>query len=205
MKTTIAITAVLAAALAACADKPPPREPSTANTTTTTSTQYPTYQQSYPRESASSAYGQETPGATATMGSATAAESTPVTGSGTVKSSTLTPPAEPALNEPEANARPAQPAPVTANAPDGKSPNAAAAADQGNSKSEVQSAASIRKRMIASKTLSLGAKNVKVITQGTKCTLRGNVKSDAERSEIEGIARNTDGITEVDNQLVVKP
>lgn len=186
MKTTIAISAVLVAALAACADKPPPREPTTSNNTTTTSTTYPTYQPQASAQEPVSSYGPETPTSTTSVGPF----AEPNAGSGTVKQTPLAPPAEPA--------------PVTAKSPDGKSPTAAAATDQGNSKSEVQTVAAIRKRMVASKTLSFGAKNATVITQGAKCTLRGTVKSDAERSEIEGIARNTDGITEVDNQLVVK-
>lgn len=79
------------------------------------------------------------------------------------------------------------------------------ATDQGNRKAEVQITARIRKEMMASKTLSFGAKNAKVITQGSKVTLRGTVKSEAERNEINGIARNTAGVADVDDKLVVKP
>ena len=71
MKTTIAISAVLLAALSACAEQPPPREPTTATTYTTANTTYPAANQQHRNtESASSAYGQESPGATYAMGSA---------------------------------------------------------------------------------------------------------------------------------------
>lgn len=77
--------------------------------------------------------------------------------------------------------------------------------NQGNSKSETQITADIRKTVMADKSLSFTAKNVKIITQGTKVTLRGAVKSDAEKSSIENEARNTAGVTDVDDQIIVKP
>jgi osmotically-inducible protein OsmY len=77
--------------------------------------------------------------------------------------------------------------------------------NQGNSKSETQITADIRKTVMADKSLSFTAKNVKIITQGTKVTLRGAVKSDAEKSSIETEARHTAGVTDVDNQIVIKP
>jgi osmotically-inducible protein OsmY len=52
--------------------------------------------------------------------------------------------------------------------------------------------------------LSFTAKNVKVITVGTKVTLRGPVKSDQERAAIETLAKQTTGVSKVDNQLEVK-
>src|SRR6185437_11697650 len=47
--------------------------------------------------------------------------------------------------------------------------------DQGNSGAETKITATIRKSMMSDKTLSFGAKNVKVITVGSKVTLRGPV------------------------------
>lgn len=75
--------------------------------------------------------------------------------------------------------------------------------DQGNSSSETKITADIRKQIVVSSTLSFSGKNVKVITTGSKVTLRGKVKSDREKAEIEGIAKATNGVTEVDNQLDV--
>jgi osmotically-inducible protein OsmY len=76
--------------------------------------------------------------------------------------------------------------------------------DQGNSKAEIGITASIRKGVMGNHALSFMAKNVKIITVGTRVTLRGPVKSDAERTEIENLARQTVGVTDVDNQLEVK-
>jgi len=76
--------------------------------------------------------------------------------------------------------------------------------DQGNSGSEVDITAAIRKAMMGDKTLSFTAKNVKVITIGNRVTLRGPVKSDQEKASVEALARQTPGVGEVDNQLEVK-
>ena len=76
--------------------------------------------------------------------------------------------------------------------------------DQGNSKSETDITAAVRKAIVADGDLSFDAKNAKVVTTGTKVTLRGPVKSAEERAAIEQLARKTAGVTEVDNQLEVK-
>jgi hyperosmotically inducible protein len=76
--------------------------------------------------------------------------------------------------------------------------------DQGNSKAEIAITASIRRNVMGDHALSFTAKNVKIITVGPRVTLRGPVKSDAERSEIENLARQTAGVTDVDDQLEVK-
>jgi osmotically-inducible protein OsmY len=52
--------------------------------------------------------------------------------------------------------------------------------------------------------LAANAKNVKVTTAGTKVTLKGTVKSEQDKSLIESAARQTAGVTNVDNQLKVK-
>lgn len=76
--------------------------------------------------------------------------------------------------------------------------------DQGNSSSELQITATIRKGLMGDKSLSFTAKNVKIITVGTKVTLRGPVKSEQEKASIEALAKQTSGVTEVDDQLEVK-
>lgn len=76
--------------------------------------------------------------------------------------------------------------------------------DQGNSTSETKITAAIRKGIMGDKNLSFAAKNVKVITTGSRVTLRGPVKSSEERATIEALARQTAGVTDVDNQLEVK-
>lgn len=76
--------------------------------------------------------------------------------------------------------------------------------DQGGSEAERNITASIRKGVVGDKSLSFTAKNVKIITNGTKVTLRGAVKTDQERSAIELRAKQTAGVTDVDNQIEVK-
>lgn len=75
--------------------------------------------------------------------------------------------------------------------------------DQGNSAAETKITASIRKGIMGDKGVSFSGKNVKIVTIGTKVTLRGPVKSELERSTIEGIATRTAGVSLVDNQLEV--
>ena len=76
--------------------------------------------------------------------------------------------------------------------------------DQGGSATERNITASIRRGVVGDKSLSFTAKNVKIITTGGKVTLRGPVNSEQERSAIEARAKQTAGVTEVDNQLEVK-
>ena len=64
--------------------------------------------------------------------------------------------------------------------------------------------AAIRRSVVADKALSFSAKNVKIITEGGKVTLRGPVKSDEEKTAIEAKAKSTAGVSAVDNQLEVK-
>lgn len=64
--------------------------------------------------------------------------------------------------------------------------------------------AAIRRSVVGDGALSFTAKNVKIIVNGGKVTLRGPVKTDAERSSIEAKAKSTSGVSEVDNQLEVK-
>lgn len=200
MKTIIGsiASAACVAALVACShDETPARTP-VQETTTTTSSYQPQPQSTYmpppPQESASSTYQAEP------------AQSQAQTDNDQIHPAAATPtPIDPSLdNKNQTQSPKTEPGPANAKQ-DKKSPNASAVTDQGNSKDEVKTSANIRKRMMASKTLSFGAKNVKVITSGTKVTLRGTVKNEAEHNEIVGIARNTDGVSEVDDQLQVKP
>jgi len=75
--------------------------------------------------------------------------------------------------------------------------------DQGGGKDRDITAA-IRRAVVGDGALSFTAKNVKIITVGGKVTLRGPVKSDAEKTAIEAKAKATAGVAEVDNQLEVK-
>ena len=77
--------------------------------------------------------------------------------------------------------------------------------DQGNSQSDTKITQLVRQAVMADKSLSFTAKNVKIITVAGKVTLRGPVNSAAERTSIEQAAKNVAGVTNVDNQLEIKP
>jgi len=75
--------------------------------------------------------------------------------------------------------------------------------DQGNSAAETKITADIRKGIMGEKNVSFNGKNVKIVAIGTRVTLRGPVKDDRERTVIEGIAKRTAGVSDVDNQLEI--
>jgi hyperosmotically inducible protein len=75
--------------------------------------------------------------------------------------------------------------------------------DQGNSQADLDTTQSIRKALMADDTLSQDAKNIKVVTNNGVVALRGAVKSDAERSTVDSIARRYAGANRVDNQVDV--
>lgn len=76
--------------------------------------------------------------------------------------------------------------------------------DQGNSARETGISAAIRRRVVGDRSFSFTAMNVKVIAIGSKVTLRGPVNSERESVAIALIAKQTPGVTEVDNQLEVR-
>ena len=76
--------------------------------------------------------------------------------------------------------------------------------DQGPSEGDRKITQQIRQAVVKDGSLSFTAKNVKIITINGKVTLRGPVKTDAERSTIEAAAKNVAGASQVDNQLEVK-
>jgi hyperosmotically inducible protein len=76
--------------------------------------------------------------------------------------------------------------------------------DQGNSQADLDTTAQIRKEIVANKNLSVNARNVKVITNNGRVTLRGPVNSNEEKRIIAEIAARIAGPDNVDNQLEVK-
>ncbi len=79
-------------------------------------------------------------------------------------------------------------------------------ADQGkNNKSDVQIMKEIRRSIVADKSLSTYAHNVKVIAQNGKVTLKGPVHTDEESKSIESKATEVAGSGNVTNQITVKP
>ena len=76
--------------------------------------------------------------------------------------------------------------------------------DQSNSSDDVKTTAAIRRAVVKEHSLSSMAKNVKIITAGGVVTLRGPVKSDAEKAKVAELAQAAAGDVRIDNQLEVK-
>jgi hyperosmotically inducible protein len=76
--------------------------------------------------------------------------------------------------------------------------------DQNENQKDIDITANIRKRVVDTK-MSVNAQNIKIVTQDGKVTLRGPVKSDDEKAQIEKMAHDVAGAANVDNQLEVQP
>ena|SRR5436190_12855268 len=76
--------------------------------------------------------------------------------------------------------------------------------DQGETEADLKITSSIRKSIVDDKSLSANAHNIKIVTAAGKVTLRGPVKSEQEKSKVEGYAKNAGGVTAVDNMLEVE-
>ena len=61
----------------------------------------------------------------------------------------------------------------------------------------------VRQGVVKGDDLSVEAKNVKIITVDGVVTLRGPVKTAKEKADIANVAKQTDGVKRVDNQLEV--
>jgi osmotically-inducible protein OsmY len=83
--------------------------------------------------------------------------------------------------------------------------NAVTAEKQGNKKSDVKMLAEVRRAIVADKTLSMDAKNVKILYKQGCVTLRGPVDSDDEKTKVEEIAKSCPGVTSVDDLITVAP
>ena len=76
--------------------------------------------------------------------------------------------------------------------------------DQNENQPDINITANVRKRVVDTK-MSVNAQNVKIITQDGKVTLRGPVKSEDEKIQIDKIAREVAGPANVENLLEVQP
>jgi osmotically-inducible protein OsmY len=76
--------------------------------------------------------------------------------------------------------------------------------DQAENGADREISASIRRAVVKDDSLSMNAHNVKIITSNGVVTLRGPVKSEAERTAIEAKARQVAGVQSVNNQLEVE-
>jgi hyperosmotically inducible periplasmic protein len=75
--------------------------------------------------------------------------------------------------------------------------------DQSNNKADLHLTQQIRKAIMADKSLSTNAKNVKIITANSVVTLRGPVNTPQEKATIEAKAQSIAGAHNVDSQLEI--
>ena len=75
--------------------------------------------------------------------------------------------------------------------------------DQSENEADRTITQNIRRAVTADDSLSTNAKNVKIITNNGTVTLRGPVKSEKEKADIEAKAKQVAGVKSVDNQLEV--
>jgi hyperosmotically inducible periplasmic protein len=75
--------------------------------------------------------------------------------------------------------------------------------DQSNNKADLNLTQQIRKAIMADKSLSTNAKNVKIITAHGVVTLRGPVNTPQEKATIEAKAQSAAGASNVDSQLEI--
>jgi hyperosmotically inducible periplasmic protein len=77
--------------------------------------------------------------------------------------------------------------------------------DQDEDKADLEITQKIRQRVVGAEDFSVNARNVKIMTQDGKVTLRGPVSSKAEADKIGQFAKEVAGDGNVDNQLEVAP
>jgi hyperosmotically inducible protein len=84
-----------------------------------------------------------------------------------------------------------------------RNPAAITAGEQSNSKSDLKLTRQIRKAIMADKSLSIVAKNVKIISSNGDVVLRGPVKSGEEKAAIGDKASSIAGVNKVNNELEI--
>lgn len=97
---------------------------------------------------------------------------------------------QPAPDNTKVNTRDRQPGQVTAD-------------QQKNNKADLEMTSQIRKALIADKSLSTYAHNIKVVTRDGKVTLKGPVQSAEEKTAVEAKAAEVAGATNVKSQISV--
>ena len=76
--------------------------------------------------------------------------------------------------------------------------------DQDETTGAINVTSQIRQRIVNTEGMSINARNVKIITEDGKTTLRGPVESQQEKDTIEKIAKELAGPDNVTNELEVK-
>lgn len=75
--------------------------------------------------------------------------------------------------------------------------------EQQENRSDLDITAAIRRAVVKDDALSMNAHNVKIITRDGVVTLRGPVDSPDEKTKIDQLTRQVQGVKQVDNQLEV--
>lgn len=76
--------------------------------------------------------------------------------------------------------------------------------DQGESEADIRITAEIRKAIVNDKSLSVNAENIKVIAKNGQVTLRGPVKTLAERAKLVEVAKKVAGNLNVVDELDIE-
>lgn len=95
---------------------------------------------------------------------------------------------------------------IAAEQPDVATPqeqSAPTASDQPENQADRDLAAAIRQQLMADSSLSTAAHNVTIVSEGSNVTLRGQVETQDEKSRVEAAARQTPGVSIVDNLIEV--
>jgi hyperosmotically inducible protein len=86
-----------------------------------------------------------------------------------------------------------------------RSTGAVTADQQKNNKSDLETSRQIRRAIIADKSLSTYAHNIKIVTQQGKVTLRGPVRTEAEKEAVQAKATEVAGAGNVTSAITVVP
>ncbi len=86
-----------------------------------------------------------------------------------------------------------------------RNPNEPTADQQQNNRSDRDITQQVRKAILADKSFSTYAHNIKVITQNGQVTLKGPVRSEEEKHAVEAKAAEVAGEGKVNSELTVKP
>jgi hyperosmotically inducible periplasmic protein len=86
-----------------------------------------------------------------------------------------------------------------------RSATEATADQQKNDQSDVDLTARIRRSIVADKSLSTNAHNVKIIAQKGMVTLKGPVRSESEKRLVEHAATAAAGVSHVKSELEIAP
>lgn len=205
LRTLALIATTATAGLVGCSHDEPAKDPSTtsSNATATSPT---TTTETYGANGTNGAAATDTdPPKTGKMADATSTTATTNAGStGTAPPATPPPASPPPSNPPPTTQGSATHPPDNTGVNDRDRGNTATPMTQGNSASEVRITAAIRRSVMSDSSLGFNAKNVKIITNGTRVVLRGPVANEHERAAIEAWAKQAAGVTAVDNLLEVK-